>query len=464
MKRILTALLLVLSCLSVNGQNLRSGYFLDGYTYRHKMNPAFGGERGYIAIPIAGYTSLGVETSLSLSNILFPTADGGITTFLDPAISVDKVMSGIADINPLAINTDISLISVGFNRKKSYHTIDFSFKADGMANIPADVFSWAKEQKDNFNMSGLGLNAEARMQLSYGYSRSIGKHIRVGARAKLIAGMAKANYSFDYLELKSNSDEYIVKVSGNGYMSAPVAIQTEGPDKHIVGMNILPQQEIGAFLDNAASYGAAFDLGISVDLFKYLTLSAAVLDLGFISWNGITQLKSKDSEINSNDIIDQFDPNADIEGQLEHLADELLEVASIYVTETDGKTKDMLGVTTHLAAEFRMPFWERLAVGALYTGHVDANESWNEFRGSINCAPLRWLSITGNYAYSTFGHSYGAALNIHPALINLFVGLDSFKPVFNISDFSIPSNPLNTNLAFGLNITFGKYRGRYPKK
>lgn len=29
-------------------QNLRSGYFLDGYTYRYKFNPAFQGERGYI--------------------------------------------------------------------------------------------------------------------------------------------------------------------------------------------------------------------------------------------------------------------------------------------------------------------------------------------------------------------------------------------------------------------------------
>lgn len=32
-------------------QNLRSGYFLDGYTYRYKFNPAFQGERGYIALP-----------------------------------------------------------------------------------------------------------------------------------------------------------------------------------------------------------------------------------------------------------------------------------------------------------------------------------------------------------------------------------------------------------------------------
>ena len=46
--------------------NLRSAYFLDGYTYKHKLNPAFGGERGYFAIPALGHLSLGVESKCEL--------------------------------------------------------------------------------------------------------------------------------------------------------------------------------------------------------------------------------------------------------------------------------------------------------------------------------------------------------------------------------------------------------------
>lgn len=34
----------------VSAQNaLRTGYFLEGYTYRHMLNPAFAPERGYFA-------------------------------------------------------------------------------------------------------------------------------------------------------------------------------------------------------------------------------------------------------------------------------------------------------------------------------------------------------------------------------------------------------------------------------
>lgn len=33
---------------SAMAQNTNSGYFLDGYLYRHEMNPAFDNERNYV--------------------------------------------------------------------------------------------------------------------------------------------------------------------------------------------------------------------------------------------------------------------------------------------------------------------------------------------------------------------------------------------------------------------------------
>jgi hypothetical protein len=34
--------------------SLRSAYFLEGYTYRHQMNPAFASERNYVGMPVLG--------------------------------------------------------------------------------------------------------------------------------------------------------------------------------------------------------------------------------------------------------------------------------------------------------------------------------------------------------------------------------------------------------------------------
>lgn len=46
----------------------RSAYFLDGYTFRHELNPAFAGERNYVSVPALAnvnpsfYSNVGVKT------------------------------------------------------------------------------------------------------------------------------------------------------------------------------------------------------------------------------------------------------------------------------------------------------------------------------------------------------------------------------------------------------------------
>jgi hypothetical protein len=77
---------------------------------------------------------------------------------------------------------------------------------------------------------------------------------------------------------------------------------------------------------------------------------------------------------------------------------------------------------------------------------------------------MRWLSLSANYAISTFGESYGAALNLHPMVFNVFLGIDSFKPFLNMTSQYIPIDEINTNFKFGITFPFGKYNGRYPKK
>ena len=90
--------------------------------------------------------------------------------------------------------------------------------------------------------------------------------------------------------------------------------------------------------------------------------------------------------------------------------------------------------------------------------------SLSEGRLAASVAPLNWLSATTSYAVSNYGHSWGGALNVHTLGFGLFVGLDSFVPLFNVSPQFIPVNPFTTNLSVGMNFTFGTYNGRYPKK
>lgn len=467
MKRIFFALFVLFMTVPVFAQhNHRTGYFLDGYTYKYKINPAFGADRGYFAIPVAGFTSASLETPLKLSGLLYPTGNNGeLVTFLSPTVSLDDVMQGVKSMNPINANADISVISLGFNTKKSFHTIDLSLKADARMNVPGALFSWAKEAYEVLDMSKLALNADARLELSYGYSRAILKNARFGFRVKLLAGLVKAQYMMDKLYLTANQDQWTVESAGSGYYAAPFPLITDGADRRVSEIEM--PGDYNEIIDNviaARNLGAAIDLGFSIDVIKYLTLSASVTDLGVMTWNNAYMLGSPDKPWTYEGFDGIGDEQMDWNEQFSVLGEELVDLVYPRVLSEGAKKLDMLSMTAHLGVELRMPFWQRLSVGALGTARIDGPYTWYEGRASVNCALFRWFSFSGSYAYSTFGESYGAAINLHPKGLNLFVGLDSFKPLMNMTKQYVPIDSFNTNVTVGLDIAFGKYKGRYPKR
>ena len=75
-------------------------------------------------------------------------------------------------------------------------------------------------------MSDFGVNADARVEFSYGYSRKIGEKLRIGAKLKFVAALAKASYAADHLILTMNEDKWRLTSQGSGYFYAPgVSIQ-----------------------------------------------------------------------------------------------------------------------------------------------------------------------------------------------------------------------------------------------
>ena len=80
MKRLYILLAAVLLSASViSAQNFRTGYFLDGYMYKYQLNPAFQGERGFVALPALGGLGVGVESNMSLGTFYYPS-DGKLNT------------------------------------------------------------------------------------------------------------------------------------------------------------------------------------------------------------------------------------------------------------------------------------------------------------------------------------------------------------------------------------------------
>lgn len=471
-KKIIFAASVAIACLlsasaSYAQENLRSGYFLDGYTYKYKFNPAFQGERGFFAIPVIGHLGVGVESNLALSTFLYPTSNGGLTTFLSPSVSDSDFMGRLDDRNKLDLNLNTSIIALGFRKGKSYHTIDMSIRADVGTNLPKDLFRFMKvgaaDGNTFYDISNVGLRADSRFELAYGYSRTICENISVGARVKMLVGLVSGEIRMDNMQMSMAGDKWSLKTNGSmalsglaDYIYATTVSEEEMPeteeDMANEIMNIVSKPDIGA----------ALDLGVSVDFLEYFTASASVLDLGFISkknygyyrtpagsweFDGFTGIGSEES--------------ASVEEQLEAIGEELTDMFRFTKSPDAGNMKNSLGMTVHVGIEGRMPFYDRLSVGILGTRRFQGAYSWTEGRVALNLAPLKFLSMTANYAISDFGHSFGGALNIHLPGFVLYVGTDSFTPLFNVTPQFIPIENWNTNVAFGINIAFGKYHGRF---
>ena len=140
-----------------------------------------------------------------------------------------------------------------------------------------------------------------------------------------------------------------------------------------------------------------------------------------------------------------------------------------------GPKAEMLPMRLLVGAEVRLPWWDRLSLGLLYSGRYGQGFNWNEGRISLNVSPLNWLSLSGSTSFNDFFRSFGVGLNVHPGIINFFIGTDvipgriipantlvtdmSFLPSF----LGIPTSDLNINGYFGISIAWGKRKVDYKR-
>ena len=61
----MVAALATLSC-GAMAQGLNTGYFIDGYAFRHNLNPAYGNDQNYVSIPALGNIQVRTQGNFGL--------------------------------------------------------------------------------------------------------------------------------------------------------------------------------------------------------------------------------------------------------------------------------------------------------------------------------------------------------------------------------------------------------------
>lgn len=464
-KYILSVLIALFAITTTKAQTLKSGYFLDGYFYRHQMNPAYGNERKYFSFPLFGNTNISAESNVGLSTFIYPSNNPkyDLTTFLDPQISSNEFLNGLKNKNKFGINMNMQILSIGFKARNGYATIDLGLKSQLNALLPKDLFAFIKngmnpEGVTNYELNNFGINTSSYLELAVGFSRNIiNDKIRVGGKAKILIGAAYANIFYKDMSVSLSQDKWKIETDGYADMAIPsVGFKTEMRNG---------KQQVSGFETGGgfapAGMGLAFDLGATYEVIEDLEVSLAIQDLGFMKWSNVSKAKS-DSQYEFNgfnniavdkDDTENYDQNS-INAQFDNLANDLKDAFFIYSDGEKTSIKKALSATLNIGASYKMPFYKGLSFGFLSSTRIAGKYSTSEGRFYANVTPIQWFDASINYAISSYGSSFGWIINFHPKGFNFFVGSDS--QIFKVSPQFIPIKRINANICMGINFPIGE--------
>ena len=413
------------------------------------------------------------STSLGYQDIIDIIDDG------DDFYTKPDFMNRLKDNNKLNVNFSTEILSAGWYKGKNFWSFNIGLRTDIGANLTKNMFTFLNEMEtveenwrnSNYDISGQQLNINAYTEIGLGLSRQINSRLTVGARVKALLGIGNMELKLNKVAMNANlpNDAEITKWSSESYWSSMTPSQAaqaaqELKDKFnnyhanlIVGAELkssfkgleLKEEEGKDYVTDfdfdsgklgIAGYGFGIDLGASYKILDNLTVSASVLDLGFISWSkSSTKIASANPDpidIKGStyaNMVNPNDPNTvmnavnqlqnDAQGYMDRVTNgDVLDYDMLQLEVGDAKEsrKSRLASILVLGAEYGF-FNNKLAVGVLSTTRFVQPDALTELTFSANYRPKSWFNVALSYsAIQSAGKSFGLGLKLGP----LFVGTD----------------------------------------
>lgn len=397
---------------------LRTGYFIDDYVMAHEINPAFQPDDNYMTIPVLGGTQMGISSSIGMGDILFEKTDGTLTTFMSKGtIAKNDLMDKVGNGVKMNANLHLNLFSMGRRiSDDTFRTLGITLKADGAGFFSKGLFDCLKDiENKNYNIDNTGVKVSAYLEIAAGESRKLNDKITVGAKAKLLVGLMNANMNADNISLNTAGEttwtanaHATMNVSGMKYT-------TERKDYDSRPGSYEQVSDISIGGPGLHGMGLAIDGGITYKPNARWQLSAAITDLGFITWFSSHKAENNGETFSFNGFQNvEIEKNKDnsLKNQWDNLNDDLMDLVHLEDRGSHTYTK-MLGATINAGALYNIDSNNRYKAGALLTGRVDGKYSWWEARVNAMAKPFAKtkLEFCISPNISTFGFGVGAMIN-----------------------------------------------------
>lgn len=422
---------------AAQAQYLRSSYFMEGTSARLQLNPGLQPTRGYFNVPIIGSFNMSASSNVLGTSDIIDLMDSGSDLY-----SNDKLFDRLKADNRLNVNLNTDILSFGWYRGKGFWSVNVGLRADFGAALAKDMFSMMRTMNgfaledvagtnQSYSLSNQTLNMKAYAEVGLGYSRRITEKLTVGGRVKVLLGLARAEMNINQFDLDlevpnlrnyqddasrgelSPSDWY-----GKGYSYAAegnVITTLKGGGMTFDNNGMIDNFDLDAGDLGIAGSGFGIDLGASYKVWDNLTVSASILDLGFLKW--------KESETTVATVSGGDEVTINSENYDRYIGGDFLSFERFDFEEGSPekvKTKTRLYSTLLLAGEYGL-LNNKLSVGAMYTARFAEPKTLNELTFLATFRPKNWLNAAISYSpIQASGKSIGLAVKLGP----LFVGTD----------------------------------------
>ena len=422
---------------AAQAQYLRSSYFMEGTSARLQLNPGLQPTKGYFNMPIIGSFNMSASSNVLGTSDIIDLMDSGSDLY-----SNDKLFDRLKADNRLNVNLNTDILSFGWYRGKGFWSVNVGLRADFGAALAKDMFSMMRTMNgfaledvagtnQSYSLSNQTLNMKAYAEIGLGYSRRITEKLTVGGRVKVLLGLARAEMNINQFDLDlevpnlrnyqddasrgelSPSDWY-----GKGYSYAAegnVITTLKGGGMTFDNNGMIDNFDLDAGDLGIAGSGFGIDLGASYKVWDNLTVSASILDLGFLKW--------KESETTVATVSGGDEVTINSENYDRYIGGDFLSFERFDFEEGSPekvKTKTRLYSTLLLAGEYGL-LNNKLSVGAMYTARFAEPKTLNELTFLATFRPKNWLNAAISYSpIQASGKSIGLAVKLGP----LFVGTD----------------------------------------
>lgn len=452
------ALTMAAAILPTSAQELRTSYFMETSNYRHQMNPALL-DSPYVGLLFSNI-NIGMTGNIGAKQFIFDTnglpgytGNYRYTTFMDPNVDAKTFLNKLHDKNRFDLYLNYNLFSVGFKAWGGVNLLELNLRSNTNLTLPKGLFEFAKTagEKEHYEFGGLGMRTQNYMELALGHSRDINKQWRVGGKLKFLIGAAYADFTADNVTLDMTEDAW--RIQSNAQMKASLLksdVIHEDPSKNSADGR--PRvKELDNFGFSLPGFGMALDLGVTYKPIDNLTLSAAITDLGFISWKNTHHASSQGDYtfdgFNNIYIGSDKDQTEDIDDQFDQIGDDLEEMFSVYDDGTKTATQ-ALAATLNVGAEYKLPAYDKLKFGFLYTSRIHGKYSWHQGMLNVGVRPVKWFECNVNGAVTSTGVTAGGMLSLKAPHFNFYIAADRFFS--KLGKQGVPLNSSNGNITFGM--------------